>query len=517
MLGSTFDYVFKLQMENLQDGDRLYYLPRIEGTDFSDQIENSSFAEIIMNNTGVKHLSASVFLTPEFTIEADKYYMHKADGSIQTDDNGNIVYDPAVPMPTFTGSDGAPHQLMEIIGGETLTTAKTLLDGTVLAAGTTVGGTLHFLGEDNFFGNTMVLGGTAGNDSLMAGQADDDTVYGDAGNDIIDGGGGNDNLFGGDGNDILSNTNSSIGTVFHGDAGDDTIYGSKGDDTILGGDGNDLIYGGQGIDDIVGGTGNDIIFGGEGGEEIQGDQGRRLDRRRPGRRRRAHGRRRRADRRLPALCGQRRVDWPQRLGHEGVQRRRHHGRNRRLHQVRRRPRLRLGLVRDRDRRCQHRHEPQGVHCGARTGRWRRHPRSLSAHGSDQRLGVRRHHPWRQQGARGHRQELARQPDVDQGAGGREQRHDRRRRRRGRAGDHERQLLLPGTGYCDCLWRSGRDRRLRRRQHPAWWRRQRHHHWRQRQRHHRRRWLAACRITAEQPGRRRPRQPDPARNPLRHHD
>ncbi|MGB8327901.1 MAG: peroxidase family protein, partial [Steroidobacteraceae bacterium] len=254
MLGSTFDYVFKLQMENLQDADRLYYLPRIEGTDFSDQIENNSFAELIMNNTGVKHLSASVFLTPEYTIEADKFYQHNADGTVAmvTDASGtHAKIDTTVAMPTFTGSDGAQHPLVEIQN-----------DGTV-----------HFLGADNFFGNTMVLGGTAANDRLMAGQADDDTVYGDAGNDIIDGGGGNDNLFGGDGNDILSNSNSSIGTVFHGDAGDDTIYGSKGDDTITGGDGNDLIYGGQGVDDIIGGLGNDIIFGGEGGEEIQGDQG----------------------------------------------------------------------------------------------------------------------------------------------------------------------------------------------------------------------------------------------------
>ena len=170
---------------------------------------------------------------------------------MQTDANGNAVIDPTARLPAFIGADGLAHPLIEI--GQ---------DGTV-----------HFLGEDNFFGNTMVLGGTDANDRLMAGQADDDTVWGDGGNDTIDGGGGNDNLFGGDGNDVLTNENSSIGTVFHGDAGNDTIIGSKGDDAITGGDGNDVIYGGQGVDDIVGGTGNDIIFGGEGGEEIQGDQG----------------------------------------------------------------------------------------------------------------------------------------------------------------------------------------------------------------------------------------------------
>ena len=252
LLGSTFDFVFKLQMENLQDGDRLYYLPRIEGMHFSDQIENNSFAEMIMNATGIKHLPASIFLTPEYTIEADKYYQHDASGNALFDPvTGHHLYTDPSTWETFTGKDGAQHPLLEVLND----------------------GTLKFLGEDNFFGNTMVLGGTSGDDKLMAGQADDDTVWGDAGNDTIDGGGGNDILYGGDGNDVLSNTNSSIGSTFHGDAGNDTIYGSKGDDAIFGGDGSDLVYGGQGVDDIVGGTGNDIIFGGEGGEEIQGDQG----------------------------------------------------------------------------------------------------------------------------------------------------------------------------------------------------------------------------------------------------
>ena len=32
LLGSTFNFIFETQMEAMQDGDRLYYLPRIEGT-----------------------------------------------------------------------------------------------------------------------------------------------------------------------------------------------------------------------------------------------------------------------------------------------------------------------------------------------------------------------------------------------------------------------------------------------------------------------------------------------------
>ena len=36
VLGSTFEFVFRTQLEALQDGDRLYYLPRIEGTSYEE-------------------------------------------------------------------------------------------------------------------------------------------------------------------------------------------------------------------------------------------------------------------------------------------------------------------------------------------------------------------------------------------------------------------------------------------------------------------------------------------------
>ena len=34
MLGSTFNFVFETQLENLQNGDRFYYLQRIAGLHF---------------------------------------------------------------------------------------------------------------------------------------------------------------------------------------------------------------------------------------------------------------------------------------------------------------------------------------------------------------------------------------------------------------------------------------------------------------------------------------------------
>jgi Ca2+-binding RTX toxin-like protein len=229
LLGSTFNFIFETQMESLQDADRLYYLPRIEGTHWSAEIEGNSFADLIMRNTGTHHLSASIFLTPEYVVEAS---------TIKADDPSTWLHNPD--------------------------TGKLLVE-------VTSDGTIRFLGDDNFLGNTMVLGGTAGDDKLQAGQADDDTVYGDGGNDWIDGGNGNDFLYGGTGDDII--TDSAGNDVIHGDEGNDTVYAGLGDDIVFGNDGNDLLDGGKGIDVIFGGLGNDIIRGGEGDDEIQGNEG----------------------------------------------------------------------------------------------------------------------------------------------------------------------------------------------------------------------------------------------------
>ena len=231
LLGSTFNFIFETQMEAIQDGDRLYYLPRIEGLHFGGEIEANSFAELIMQNTGTHHLSASIFLTPEYVVEA-----------------GTVTDDPST-------------WLRNAVTGALL--VERLADGTV-----------HFIGDDNFFGNTMVLGGTEGDDRLLAGQADDDTVWGDGGNDTLDGGNGNDFLYGGTGNDFIRD--SAGDDVIHGDAGNDDIDGGLGDDLIFGGDGNDLIHGGNSIDfgdEISGGLGNDVIYGDEGDDGLIGNEG----------------------------------------------------------------------------------------------------------------------------------------------------------------------------------------------------------------------------------------------------
>jgi Ca2+-binding RTX toxin-like protein len=246
VLGSTFEYIFRTQMESLQDGDRLYYLPRVEGTDFEESLQNNSFAQMIRDDTGIKHLPGNIFLTPEYTIEASDYFVKNPDGSFARDGAGNKI---AVDSSKWLHNPQTGQLLVNV----------------------TADGTVQFIGDNNFLGNTIVLGGTEGNDKLTAGAADDDTIWGDGGNDTIDGGGGNDFLYGGDGNDLIFGGQGD--DTIHGDAGNDTIFGGDGLDTIFGSDGNDYIDGGRGDDVIMGGLGNDIIIGGEGANELTGGAG----------------------------------------------------------------------------------------------------------------------------------------------------------------------------------------------------------------------------------------------------
>ena len=51
LLGSTFNHVFERQMENLQDGDRFYYLTRTQGQNLLVSLEQNSFIKMIMANT----------------------------------------------------------------------------------------------------------------------------------------------------------------------------------------------------------------------------------------------------------------------------------------------------------------------------------------------------------------------------------------------------------------------------------------------------------------------------------
>ena len=72
MLGSTFNFVFEVQMEKLQNGDRFYYLQRLDGLHLFGEMENNSFAAMIMRNTDATHLPSDVFSTPGLILEVDQ-------------------------------------------------------------------------------------------------------------------------------------------------------------------------------------------------------------------------------------------------------------------------------------------------------------------------------------------------------------------------------------------------------------------------------------------------------------
>jgi hypothetical protein len=218
LLGSTFNFVFETQMENLQNGDRLYYLARTDGLNFETQLEENSFAEMVMRNTGTTHLPFDIFDVPTFTIEV-----------------GNKSTFPVDPET-----------------GDPLVTVKR--DGTV-----------RFIGDDH-----IVMGGTAQNDKMKAGGGND-TLWGDDGNDILEGGAGNDSIIGGAGNDILTDREGD--DFLKGGDGKDALFGGVGEDLLVGGEGHDFINAGDDGNEAFGGLGNDVILGGDGDDELLGNEG----------------------------------------------------------------------------------------------------------------------------------------------------------------------------------------------------------------------------------------------------
>ncbi|WP_433740236.1 peroxidase family protein [Pseudomonas putida] len=231
MLGSTFNFVFETQLEALQNGDRFYYLSRTAGLNFGTELENNSFAKLIMLNSDVTHLSNTVFLTPTFTLEVDQAKQFTGLGA-----NGNA--DPTGGI-MINGVEIVPLVIRD--NPDTPGTDTNFL---------------HYTGEDH-----VVLGGTAGNDIIISGDGDD-TLYGDAGNDRLEGGAGNDAVLGGDGDDII--TDSFGDNRLEGNAGNDVIIAGSmlaAGNLILGGDGQDFIVTTEDITTTFGGRGDDFILG----------------------------------------------------------------------------------------------------------------------------------------------------------------------------------------------------------------------------------------------------------------
>lgn len=234
MLGSTFNVVFERQLENLQFGDRFYYLFRNQGQQLFAALEASSFSDLIKRNTAATDLPANIFSVQDPMIDLD-----------------------AIPNPLPAG----------------LAKFSQMLDGTY-----------RWAGDEH-----IEIHGTEAEDRMRGGQGDD-SLFGNGGNDRIEGGDGNDLLLGNSGDDLLTdsfgddNLKGGLGNdALDGGPGVNLLFGSHGDDYLVsGGDTDNTSFAGTGDDITVGGAGRMIVFGGEGrdwveggkhGDLLQGDNG----------------------------------------------------------------------------------------------------------------------------------------------------------------------------------------------------------------------------------------------------
>lgn len=255
MLGSTFNYVFEAQMENLQNGDRMYYLSRTQGMNLLNQLEPNTFSDIVMRNTQLgdkyaTHLNGFLFVTPDHILELDR-------GIAQQDYNPDGL----------SGNDPDDIAGLDPIGAS-LFTPKVQRDytgSTVVDRNHDVGGTLRFTG-----GQHVVLGGTEGNDKLYSDKGID-TLWGDGGNDYLNAGTESDNVFGGEGDDIIEDPFGD--DLLRGNQGNDVITSARGADILFGDQGSDYIVVGQDASEVFGGTDNDFILGGNGGDLLLGNEG----------------------------------------------------------------------------------------------------------------------------------------------------------------------------------------------------------------------------------------------------
>jgi Ca2+-binding RTX toxin-like protein len=242
LLGTTFNYVFELQLTQLQDNDRLYYLNRTPGMNLRAQLEGNSFAELIMRNTTATTLKADSFATADCKFELSNITSPASSGAILG--VGSVQDDPASEC------------------NENLLLTRTST-GQIKYRPTNSIDPVGINGQS-------VYNGTASTDRVGGGN-DNDTIRGNAGNDILEGNAGDDNTLGGEGNDII--TDLAGFDTLKGGPGNDALDGGIGDDLLLGGDGKDLTVGGANTNVHFAGPGDDFILAGQGADAVNGDSG----------------------------------------------------------------------------------------------------------------------------------------------------------------------------------------------------------------------------------------------------
>lgn len=265
MLGSTFNYVFEAQLEDLQNGDRFYYLTRNLGNTLFHSLEANSLSQLVIRNTTAEKVPHDVFAAPQLTFDLS-----------DTQENLNAA--------GLTGSAA---------NGWRFTGAEHIVIQDTNEASSIRGG----LGDDSIWGRggNDRIEGDDGNDAIMGGDGDDiitdlfgdaDRLQGEAGNDVLNPGPGvGDLTFGGSGTDFMLGGQDRV--TAHGGLGDDFLLGSTGSDILYGDEGNDWVQGNGGNGDLLQGDmgntmfndpnlyhgGHDILIGGGGNNDFDAEGG----------------------------------------------------------------------------------------------------------------------------------------------------------------------------------------------------------------------------------------------------
>ncbi|GGA58510.1 glycerophosphodiester phosphodiesterase family protein [Okeania sp. KiyG1] len=226
-----YTLTFNLTRAAPSGGLQVNWLETNTDNDFGDAL----FPPELINDFG------DVLFPPELTNASNLDFDVLGSGLLST-----ITIDAGATTATVTWTTIPDNQLE---GDETITAwlAPAPGDGYIVDAQNRVA---EVVIQDTSVGNDQLIVGTPQPDTLNGGTGDD-TISGLNGADTLVGGVGDDEIIGGRGNDFL-----------YGQDGDDTLQGRPGFDFLFGGDGNDVLNGGQGRDRINGGPGDDTITGG---------------------------------------------------------------------------------------------------------------------------------------------------------------------------------------------------------------------------------------------------------------
>lgn len=316
VLPATFDFVFTSQMLSLMNGDRLYYLSRLAGTNLGDEIAGQKLANIILRNT------------PDKTgaLPNNASAVGSTGGLKATPDFIFGIGDCTIDASTYTiDNPGCPNTFLDATTG-TITHTPVVLNTVMVNDESCINGdsfAAHRLqaggGDDVVWGGKcreFLRGGIGGD--MIVGQSGDDIIFGEGGDDVMQGGAGNDFIDSGDnvvtdiadggsGKDFIS-AGAGMGVfAFSGEAGDDFVNagvitplpfnGGDGNDWVQDGPdgsllsipqgdsgpnvqlnqaldgGADVVVGGPGNDITQGGSGNDIFLSGDGIDLMWGDEG----------------------------------------------------------------------------------------------------------------------------------------------------------------------------------------------------------------------------------------------------